>query len=289
MTATTEPTLHRTAGGQLVRVDSRTGLISLRELIARRQNHPERLVEVTCNLLRDADGREGIAARGRDGAKQGVAEAGEHRTMWWQTNAHAVKFYGELASDLETATPSCSFLQSQMQCPTCDLPLEPESTSGFARCGQCGGQYASHEALRTLLSAHAPPPGARGAGYRRPSPFLDPVRYRKCPVCGEMMLRRNFRESSGVVVDVCSAHGLWLDAGELATILEFAKTGALAKAEHDIVERAAARKRLDAWGEDLRAAGPRHYIGGVSGGLGGPIDALADIAHVIPGIDPDDD
>jgi len=83
------------------------------------------------------------------------------------------------------------------------------------------------------------------------------------------MHRSNFRESSGIVVDVCSAHGLWFDAGELATIFEFAETGALAKAENDIVARAAARKRLDAWGEDLRAAGPRHYIGGVSGGLGG--------------------
>jgi|HubBroStandDraft_1064217.scaffolds.fasta_scaffold01458_8 Zn-finger nucleic acid-binding protein len=107
-------------------------------------------------------------------------------------------------------------------------------------------------------------------------------------------VRRNdveeeFSRELGVVVDVCSAHGLWFDAGELATILEFAETGALAKAEHDIVERAAARERLDAWGKDLRAVGPRHYISGVSGGFVGPIDALADIAHVIPGIDPDDD
>lgn len=48
-----------------------------------------------------------------------------------------------------------------------------------------------------------------------------------------MMLRKNFRDSSGIVVDVCSAHGIWFHQGELGKVLEFAKTGALAKVERD--------------------------------------------------------
>lgn len=69
----------------------------------------------------------------------------------------------------------------------------------------------------------------------------------------------------GVVVDVCAAHGIWLDRGELATLIEFAITGAMAEAERRIAGRAEARKRLDAWGEDLRTVGPGHYMDGPTG------------------------
>ena len=101
------------------------------------------------------------------------------------------------------------------------------------------------------------------------------------------MLRRNFRESSGVVVDVCAAHGVWLDQGELASLMEFAASGAMAEAERRSGERGDARKRLDAWSEDLRALGPRHYVAGFHGAMI-PVDALARLGRV-PGVDPDDD
>jgi Zn-finger nucleic acid-binding protein len=104
-----------------------------------------------------------------------------------------------------------------------------------------------------------------------------------------MMLRKNFHETSGIVVDACAAHGIWFDRGELAMALRFAATGAMAEADRHMVERAAARKRLDAFARDLRAVGPRHYIGGIGDVMVGPIDDLADISRVIPGIDPEDD
>jgi Zn-finger nucleic acid-binding protein len=90
------------------------------------------------------------------------------------------------------------------------------------------------------------------------------LRYRKCPSCGEPMLRRNFHESSGVVVDVCAAHGIWLDRGELASLIEFAATGAMAEADRHSAERADVRKRLDAFADDLRAVGPQYNIVGRS-------------------------
>jgi Zn-finger nucleic acid-binding protein len=54
-----------------------------------------------------------------------------------------------------------------MQCPPCDLPLEPDAVGGqvFDRCGRCGGEYFSNQALQELLTAHAAPPGANGASY----------------------------------------------------------------------------------------------------------------------------
>src|SRR5580692_8566327 len=176
-----------------------------------------------------------------------------------------------------------------MQCPTCNRRLDPVTVEGqpFERCGRCGGEYFAHRALQELLALRAPPPGARGSGYHRPSPFSDPVRYRKCPSCGEAMLRQNFRESSGVVVDVCAAHGIWLDRGELATLIEFAATGAMAEAERHSAERAQVRKRLDAFGEDLRAIGPRHYYGGSHGAMV-PLDSLLNVGGE-PAVDPDKD
>jgi hypothetical protein len=39
------------------------------------------------------------------------------------------------------------------------------------------------------------------------------------------MLRRNFRKSSGVILDVCGEHGSWLDADELEQITGFILSG----------------------------------------------------------------
>ena len=175
-----------------------------------------------------------------------------------------------------------------MQCPSCECCLDPALVSGevVERCERCGGEFCTYEALRAILARHLAPDGSRGARYRAPSPLSDPVRYRKCPACSELMMRHNFRDSSGVVVDVCAAHGVWFDQGELATIVEFAATGALAKADERASERALARKELDAWGADLRAVGPRHYVGGLRG-MSPPLDSLADIARFVPGFDRD--
>ncbi|WP_428355232.1 zf-TFIIB domain-containing protein [Methyloprofundus sp.] len=51
------------------------------------------------------------------------------------------------------------------------------------------------------------------------------VKYIKCPVCREFMRRNNFAQKSGVIVDRCSAHGLWLDSGEVTHLLEWKKAG----------------------------------------------------------------
>lgn len=71
-------------------------------------------------------------------------------------------------------------------------------------------------------------------------------------------------------------------------VIEFAATGALAKAERDIAERADARRKLDTWSQDLRAVGPRHYVGGIPSGGAVSVDALADIAWLVPGKTDDD-
>ena len=51
------------------------------------------------------------------------------------------------------------------------------------------------------------------------------IRYKKCPVCLNFMARRAFGYRSGVVVDRCTEHGVWLDSGELIHLLEWKKAG----------------------------------------------------------------
>ena len=57
------------------------------------------------------------------------------------------------------------------------------------------------------------------------NPAAQRVEYRRCPSCGVQMLRKNFRKSSGVILDVCREHGTWLDADELEQITGFILSG----------------------------------------------------------------
>lgn len=54
---------------------------------------------------------------------------------------------------------------------------------------------------------------------------MGPIQYIPCPECGVLMNRRNFGGTSGIIVDVCSVHGTWFDAGELAAVLAFVESG----------------------------------------------------------------
>ena len=115
-------------------------------------------------------------------------------------------------------------MQTQMPCPHCKIELQTLTPNGALSCSSCGGGFCSRATLEALLRQVeiSPPAGA----YARPTLGLaGPVRYVACPVCSELMLRQNFGESSGVVVDVCSPHGVWFDRGELGRIMEFCAGG----------------------------------------------------------------
>lgn len=50
-------------------------------------------------------------------------------------------------------------------------------------------------------------------------------RYVKCPVCRIHMNRVNFGFRSGVVIDQCKKHGVWMDSGEITHLMEWKKAG----------------------------------------------------------------
>ncbi len=176
--------------------------------------------------------------------------------------ARAVAAGGTYCAHCGVALAASEAAAAVLSCPACarrdlDAPMTVHGLApGRDRCAgdpvhgctRCGGVWVPAATLRALIARAraegvpgAPPP-ARGARVA-----LDrPVEYRRCPQCGEMMLRRNFARISGVVTDTCREHGTFFDAGELEAVLDFVRGGGLAAAARAEAEEAAraARSRL---------------------------------------------
>ncbi len=68
------------------------------------------------------------------------------------------------------------------------------------------------------------------------------------------MQRRNFRRSSGVIIDRCNKHGTWLDADELEQITGFVMSGGNPVGEAILQEAATAAAKERAGAEFARVA-----------------------------------
>jgi len=84
---------------------------------------------------------------------------------------------------------------------------------------------------------------------------LDEVRYRKCPICRKLMNRINYGQASGVILDECREHGVFLDAGELRRIQEWTRAGgpvAQKARQQEELDRAEQRTRAERRELDLK-------------------------------------
>src|SRR4030066_1186947 len=68
-------------------------------------------------------------------------------------------------------------------------------------------------------------------------PPRDTFTYIPCVRCGKVMNRNNFARISGVILDECGNHGVWLDAGELEKIRHFIADGGLEKLQDREIEK----------------------------------------------------
>jgi Zn-finger nucleic acid-binding protein len=124
-------------------------------------------------------------------------------------------------------------------CPRCRSQLEENDYRGSVIdiCPQCSGlwldtgEFDFHTSLRDVLSDEEIPRAC-------PRPSLDnESEYFKCARCEAVMVRRNFRRISGVLIDVCRDHGVWLDAGELEQIRCFIANGGLDKSQDREIQK----------------------------------------------------
>ncbi len=169
--------------------------------------------------------------------------------------------------DLHTICAHCQTRVSDKAryCHSCGTPIVPEETMGEStsstcpacrnkrqmhsrrlgdatvsslECDGCAGLWLGIEVFehlaktakkqKTIPVFRRSPRRADPDATPRPKPREG---YRPCPVCRELMNRRNYGLSprggvnSGTVIDYCRDHGIWFDNGELAAILEWLREG----------------------------------------------------------------
>lgn len=101
-------------------------------------------------------------------------------------------------------------------------------------CSRCAGLWLDRGVFRALVerARHGRsglPPERPAAGAASPAPGT--WGYRPCPACTELMHRRNYGRRSGVILDLCSRHGVWFDRDELTRVLEWVRRGGATEAE----------------------------------------------------------
>ncbi|MFQ5461327.1 MAG: zf-TFIIB domain-containing protein [Phycisphaerae bacterium] len=125
---------------------------------------------------------------------------------------------------------------ADQDCPRCRVPLRSIRLGvgggvRIERCARCLGLFFNPGELERVLSDSSSDVfDVDGHRLRTIAEDACPqearqVRYVCCPVCGDLMNRRNYGAASGVVIDACRRHGLWLDGGELGHILKWARAG----------------------------------------------------------------
>jgi Zn-finger nucleic acid-binding protein len=149
---------------------------------------------------------------------------------------------GEACYAWTAATPE------QLACPRWQGKLERVGFEGGAvhveQCARCLGCFVRTEEFSELVERES----LAGASGREPAaPVVAPptplprqvlLEEIHCPHCAGMMERARFAQHASIVIDVCAKHGAWLDAGELAQVVEHVQRTAAGTAEPSAVDLA---------------------------------------------------
>lgn len=131
------------------------------------------------------------------------------------------------------------------RCPRCAGTMRTRELSPMplVECGACLGVWLSvptfESAVDKATTDPAPKPSLAAVPYRARAPKNGEPERRllPCLICRDLMVPRHFGGRSGVVIDLCGNHGVWLDHEELERIVDWVRSGGLAAAERDERER----------------------------------------------------
>lgn len=134
--------------------------------------------------------------------------------------------------------------KNPLTCPRCEQGLTLAYVSGtpLHECGICGGIWLDTKSFQGICDSQEQQVQVlvypTQYGQNEPlNSFQSKRFYIPCPECGELMNQKNFSGCSGVIVDLCKAHGIWLDRQELQKIIQFIQNGGLHKAREKELER----------------------------------------------------
>ncbi|MCB9915990.1 MAG: zf-TFIIB domain-containing protein [Planctomycetes bacterium] len=135
---------------------------------------------------------------------------------------------------LEIRPQALTPLPADRGCPRCQGELRTRALeqADVIECAACLGIWLTPRTFdRTLLETERRSFVSALSLVEPPQPTrreLETVSYIPCLTCGQLMNRRQYRyadRSSGVVIDVCGHHGVWLDHQELEQIVAFVRAG----------------------------------------------------------------
>lgn len=151
---------------------------------------------------------------------------------------------GKMANIGTTLCPFCGGRLGDIRaiqnpvCPRCRIPLELKRKDDIEIdvCPSCSGLWLDRGEFDVMT--------AESTVYREEKltkeysrPVLpDRIEYIPCVRCGKLMVMKNFARISGVIIDECGRHGIWLDGGELEKIRQFILDGGLEKAQSKAIE-----------------------------------------------------
>ncbi len=127
-----------------------------------------------------------------------------------------------------------SRLNSNKNCPCCAVPMRTinigdDDTLFIEQCQQCFGLFFGIDELETLLDKTKKTYNIQldliNKLAQNSTSLNREIVYRKCPVCKTLMNRKNYGGRSGIITDVCRDHGIWLDSGELRSLMEWKRAG----------------------------------------------------------------
>jgi Zn-finger nucleic acid-binding protein len=129
---------------------------------------------------------------------------------------------------------------TDLSCPRCKTTMSSIKVADtpLDECPHCGGLWISLAAFDHVCSDTAAQTAASGLDLPPPVPQDVRVHYLGCPNCGKLMNRTNYGGGSGIVINVCKGHGVWLDRDEMRQIVEFIRAGGLKKLEEKSEEQA---------------------------------------------------
>ncbi len=132
---------------------------------------------------------------------------------------------------------------ADLHCPVCDTAFDNiniglKERVLVQRCNDCDGIFIIEDILEQLIKIQSDKRKSIDftvLKFIQENPRQQKesvIKYRNCPVCKNIMQRMNYRAISGVIVDRCLRHGVWLDGGELKQLFEWKKVGGDLKKIH---------------------------------------------------------
>lgn len=119
-------------------------------------------------------------------------------------------------------------------CPHCRIPMlsiniHPDSEFYIERCPECYGLFFDPHELELLMDKFTEFEKVSSIDLKKyneeNSSISTKIKYIRCPVCGDTMQRKSYGYRSGVIIDRCAKHGIFLDAGEFSHLVEWKKSG----------------------------------------------------------------